>query len=160
MLYILQNWFLDVNDISSENLFKNILNPLEEMYTSLNITWGISKTLYLGNQSLMPTQYYINIDGRARRASASKYISTPIYQACKNVFNNSHSKLSDEQKKVLTKYILEGKLNGLELSEKKKEQFSALRLWLCDKIKEYSQKLEVCKYEQVKRILIVIIFFL
>ena len=48
------------------------------MYTSLNITWGISKTLYLGNQSLMPTQYYINIDGRARRASASKYISTPI----------------------------------------------------------------------------------
>lgn len=132
----------NVNDISSENLFKNILNPLEEIYTSLNITWGISKTLYLGNQSLMPTQYYINIDGRARRACASKYISSPIYQACKNVFNNSYNKLSDEQKKVLTKYILEGKLNGLELSEKKKEQFSALRLWLCDKIKEYSQKLE------------------
>ncbi|XP_033197989.1 uncharacterized protein LOC117160961 [Bombus vancouverensis nearcticus] len=132
----------NVNSISPENLFKNILNPIEEIDASLNITWGIAKTLYLGNQSLMPTQYYISISERAKRASAFKYINVPIYQACKNVLNNNESELNVEQKRILARYILEGRLNGLELSEKKKEQFAALKIWLSEKIKKYSQKVQ------------------
>ena len=116
------------------------------MHTSLNITWGIAKTLYLGNQSLMPTQYYISINERAKRALAFKYINTSIYQACKNVMDKNKNELNDEQKRILTKYILEGKLNGLELYDKKKQQLPALRIWLAEKLKKYSQKVEVGKY--------------
>ncbi|KOX79328.1 Oligopeptidase A [Melipona quadrifasciata] len=132
----------NVDDISPEILFKNVLNPIEEIHTSLNITWGIAKTLYLGNQSLMPTQYYMSINERAKRALAFKYINTSIYDACKNVMNNNKNELNDEQKRILTKYILEGKLNGLELYDKKKKQLPALRIWLEEKLKKYSQKIE------------------
>lgn len=114
------------------------------MYTSLNITWGIAKTLYLGNQSLMPTQYYISIHERAIRASTSRYINIPIYQACKSLINNKEIELSNEERRVLSKFVLEGKLNGLELSEKQKEVLTALMLVILNKIKEYSQRLEVC----------------
>ncbi|OAD52206.1 Oligopeptidase A [Eufriesea mexicana] len=133
----------NVNDISPENLFKNVLDPLEDMSNSLSITWGIAKTLYVGNQSVMPTQCYITIDRRAKRADAFKYVSKPIYQACKNVLNNSENKLTVEQRRVLTKYVLEGKLNALELSGKKSQQFTALKLWLLETLEKYSQKVEV-----------------
>lgn len=93
----------------------------------------------------MPTQYYMSISERAKRASAFKYINKPIYQACKNVLNNNESELNVEQKRILARYILEGRLNGLELSEKKKEQFIALKIWMSEKIKKYSQKVQVCK---------------
>ncbi|XP_053982476.1 uncharacterized protein LOC128878363 [Hylaeus volcanicus] len=128
---------------SPKNLFEDVLNPLEEMYNSLNTTWGIAKTLYLGNQSLMPTQYYISIHDRAKRASASRYISLPIYLASKNIINNDKIKLTIEERRVLMKFILEGKLNGLDLSDKEKEKLSELSHMLIDKLKEYSQKIEV-----------------
>ena len=94
----------------------------------------------------MPTQYYISINERAKRALAFKYINTSIYQACKNVMDKNKNELNDEQKRILTKYILEGKLNGLELYDKKKQQLPALRIWLAEKLKKYSQKVEVGKY--------------
>lgn len=104
----------------------------------------------------MPTEYYISIDRRAKRADAFRYVSKPIYQACKNVLNNSENKLNVEQRRVLAKYVLEGKLNALELSGKKSQQFTALKLLILEKLDKYSQKVEVCKCHQVKRILVTI----
>ncbi|CAK9798755.1 Probable cytosolic oligopeptidase A [Anthophora quadrimaculata] len=133
----------NVDDVCPTSLFKNVLNPLEELYTSLNITWGIAKTLYLGNQSLMPTKYYISINERAKKACAAKYISEPIYQACKNIMNVKRYELNDQQERVLTKFILEGKLNGMDLNEKKKLQLSELQILLFRNLNEYAQKVEV-----------------
>ncbi|XP_076168602.1 uncharacterized protein LOC143147332 isoform X2 [Ptiloglossa arizonensis] len=112
------------------------------MYVSLNITWGIAKTLYLGNQSVMPTRCYTSIHERARRASSSRHICVPIYLACKNIISNKNIKLSNEQRKVLTKYILEGKLNGLGLSDTERDKFSQLTLLLIRDIEEYSRRVE------------------
>ncbi|CAK9828731.1 Probable cytosolic oligopeptidase A [Anthophora retusa] len=139
----LEKQITNVDDVCPTSLFKNVLNPLEELYTSLNITWGIAKTLYLGNQSLMPTQYYISINERAKKACAARYISKPIYQACKNIMSVKKYKLNDQQEKVLTKFILEGKLNGMDLNEKKKLQLSELHLLLFRNLNEYAQKVEV-----------------
>lgn len=114
------------------------------MSTSLSSTWGIAKVLYVGNQSKMPTQYYISIDNRARNALAYKYISKPIYEACKNVIKNKEIKLTNEQRRILEKFILEGKLNGLELSETDREKLSALMVLISKDINEYAEKLRVC----------------
>ena len=113
----------------------------------MNITWGIAKTLYFGNQSLMPTQYYMSIHERARRASASRYVNMPIYQACKDIIKNKDSELTNEQRRILLKFILEGKLNGLDVFGKKKEKLGAVSLLIYRKVKEFSQKVEVCKCE-------------
>ena len=132
-----------IGSVCPETLFEDVLNPMEEMYTSLNITWGIAKTLYFGNQSLMPTQYYISIHERASRASASRYVNMPIYQACKDIVDNNDSELTNEQRRILSKFILEGKLNGLDVFGKKKEKLGAVSLQIYRKVKEFSQKLEV-----------------
>jgi oligopeptidase A len=60
--------------------------PLEEINTPLETTWGLAKTLYLGNKTLMPTKQYLTIHDRARRARATKFNSQAIYYAIKRQF--------------------------------------------------------------------------
>ncbi|KZC14840.1 Oligopeptidase A, partial [Dufourea novaeangliae] len=126
-----------------ENGVKTLEKKIEKMFISLSITWGIAKILYLGNQSVMPTRYYIGIHERARKALAAKYVSLPVYQVCKNIINNKEIELTNEQRRILSKYILEGKLNGLELTKKNKDILTELSYIIMNKCKEYSEKLQV-----------------
>lgn len=119
------------------------LHPIEETYLPLEITWGIAKTLYFSNQSLMPTKYYMGIHERATRAIASKFGSAPLFRACKEALDND-IKLTHLQKRLLTKYVLEGSLNGLNLQEKEFEKYMNDLNVILLKIKEYKSKYEVC----------------
>ncbi|XP_078046938.1 uncharacterized protein LOC144475186 [Augochlora pura] len=132
----------NAENVSVENLFQNAFNPIEQMYTSLYITWGIAKILYVGNQSVMPTQCYLGIHERARRALSSRYTCEPIYQACKNIINKQDIKLSREQRAILNKFLLEGKLNGLDLSQRDRAVLTDLTYILLRKKKEYSERLQ------------------
>lgn len=117
--------------------------PIEDAYLPLETTWGIAKTLYFGNQSLMPTKCYMSIHERATRAIASKFGSAPLFRACKEALENKDIKLTHSQKRVLTKYVLEGTLNGLNLQEKEFKKYSADLNFIISKIKEYKAKYEV-----------------
>lgn len=123
------------------DIFKDVLDPIEKLEMPLQTTWGISKTLYLGNQSLMPTKCYFSIHKRAWQAISYKYNSKPIYEACKSVVETKKD-FTDEQQRILSKYILEGRLNGLELDPKKKEFFQICVRQITKKCEEFQQKLE------------------
>lgn len=101
------------------NLFEDVFDPLEKLGAPLDMTWGVSKMLYLGNSSLMPTKSYMAIHERAKRARAAKFNSYLIYEACLRSSNDDSNK-TDEQKRLIQKFVLEGKLNGLLLDSNKK----------------------------------------
>ncbi|XP_038223482.1 probable cytosolic oligopeptidase A [Zerene cesonia] len=104
-----------------KNAFSEIFQPLEKLDNELELTWGVAKTLYLGNSSLMPTKSYIQIHQRAHKARSAKFNSIPIYNAAINE-KNRLKKLTDEEQRLLDKYILEGKLNGLDIKGLKREK--------------------------------------
>ncbi|KAI5637484.1 peptidase family m3 domain-containing protein [Phthorimaea operculella] len=104
-----------------KNAFKEVFQPLEILDSQLELTWGMAKTLYLGNSSLMPTKNYISIHERAHQARSSKFNSVPIFQAAVDE-KNRLKKLTDEEQRLLDKYILEGKLNGLDIKGINKEK--------------------------------------
>lgn len=106
-----------------KNAFVEIFQPLEKLDTLLELTWGMAKTLYLGNSSLMPTKSYIQIHERAHNARSTKFTSIPIFQAAVNE-KNRLKKLTDEEQRLLDKYILEGKLNGLDIKGTKRERLN------------------------------------
>ncbi|XP_050665635.1 uncharacterized protein LOC126965901 [Leptidea sinapis] len=106
-----------------KNAFVEVFQPLEKLDNQLEITWGVAKTLYLGNSSLMPTKSYIQIHSRAHKARAAKFNSVPIYNAAINE-KNKLKKLTDEEQRLLDKYILEGKLNGLDVKGLQREQLN------------------------------------
>ncbi|XP_047516665.1 probable cytosolic oligopeptidase A [Pieris napi] len=104
-----------------KNAFVEIFQPLEKLDNQLELTWGVAKTLYLGNSSLMPTTSYIQIHQRAYKARSTKFNSVPIYNAAINE-KNRLKQLTDEEQRLLDKYILEGKLNGLDIKGVKREK--------------------------------------
>jgi oligopeptidase A len=67
----------------TQNVFVEVLDPLEKCGAPLDTTWGLVKTLYLTNKDLMPVRAYVNIHNKARRSRALKFNSEPIYAACK-----------------------------------------------------------------------------
>lgn len=111
--------------ITLTEFFENIHNPLEQTEIQLQTTWGLAKTLYLSNTSLMPPKSYVIMHQRANRAQTAKYNSKPIYKAvCELKQRADPRELTSEQDRLLNKFILEGKLNGVNLSKDKKEDLS------------------------------------
>ncbi|PNF35225.1 hypothetical protein B7P43_G06868 [Cryptotermes secundus] len=115
----------------TQNVFADVLDPLEKHGAPLDTTWGLVKTLYLTNKDLMPVRVYVNIHNKARQSRALKFSSEPIYTACKEASVNND--LTEEQKRVVGKYTLEGRLNGLGLD-------SARRLKLQQTLKQITQE--------------------
>ncbi|XP_015601630.1 probable cytosolic oligopeptidase A [Cephus cinctus] len=124
------------------DVFKEVLNPLEELGVSLDTTWGIAKTLYFGNQSLMPTKCYLGIHDRARNARAVKFNSKSIFHLCKSVRDNPDLKCTEEQRRLLSKFVLEGKLNGLELEKNPFDRFRNDGKVLNEKRSQFKARLE------------------
>lgn len=114
---------IEQSSLNCKNAFVEIFQPLEKLDNQLELTWGMAKTLYLGNSSLMPTKSYIQIHERAHKARSSKFNSVPIFQAAVNE-KNRLKKLTDEEERLLDKYILEGKLNGLDVKGLKRERLN------------------------------------
>lgn len=114
---------IEHSSINSKNAFVDVFQPLEALDSQLELTWGMAKTLYLGNSSLMPTKSYIQLHERAHKARSAKFTSGPIFQAA--VTEKSRlKKLTDEEQRLLDKYILEGKLNGLDVKGIKRERLN------------------------------------
>lgn len=103
-----------------KDLFKDVFDPIEEIASPLDTTWGLSKALYMGNSTLMPTKSYLTIHDRARRVRASKFNSLPIYYAVKAAQTNPTQDYNDSQKRLINKYVLEARLNGIEVDGAKK----------------------------------------
>lgn len=104
------------------DIFRDVIDPLESYWAPLETTWGLAKTLYLGNSTLMPTRSFSTIHDRAQKARVAKFNSLPIYTAIKAAYKelSCNPNVTEEQKRLLDKYLLEGRLNGLDLSAKKK----------------------------------------
>lgn len=130
-------------DIESKNveIVKDVLEPLEIASAPLKLTWGISKTLYLGNKTGIPTKTYLPIHERARQARSVIYNSSNIYKAIKKELFEKESH-EPELKRVLQKFYIEGKLNGLELSDDNKEALKRSLVKLANEKEILRQKIK------------------
>ncbi|XP_068903131.1 uncharacterized protein [Tenebrio molitor] len=127
----------------TNDIFKDVFESLEEMGTPLDLTWGLSKTLYLGNSSLMPTKSYLAIHDRAKRARAAKFNNLTIYKTVRNELNKENTNHTDEQRRILKKFALEGKLNGLEVDESTKVHLKQILNKLTTERTQFKQKLDI-----------------
>ncbi|KAG6460645.1 probable cytosolic oligopeptidase A [Manduca sexta] len=125
-----------------KNAFNEIFQPLEKLDNQLELTWGMAKTLYLGNSSLMPTKSYIQIHERAHKARSAKFNSYPIYQAAVDE-KNRLKKLTDEEQRLLDKYILEGKLNGLDVKGIKRDRLNNVLAALQKERQQFRDKVNI-----------------
>ncbi|KAG5683892.1 hypothetical protein PVAND_013152 [Polypedilum vanderplanki] len=125
-----------------KDLFSEVLDPLEKLTTPIENTWGLAKTLYLGNSTLMPTKSYLTIHDRACRVRAAKFNSLPIYNAIKN--DNKEYK-DEQQKRLIHKYLLEARLNGIEIEGTSKYQLNEALVKLSEIRAKYHNNVEAAR---------------
>lgn len=128
-----------------EDVFQEVLNPLEEMNSQVDSTWGLAKTLYLGNSTLMPTKSYLSIHDRMIRVRSARFNSLPVYFALKQAENSNSSNYDEQQKRLITKYLLEGRLNGIELDVAKKAQLNDCLVKIGKFRKEFHEKVQTSR---------------
>lgn len=127
--------YLDQLNESGEKLtldafLENVLYPIEKADQDLIATWGLAKTLFHGNNVLFATKNFISLHQRARKANSAKYKSQSIFNAVCEL-KSSAKELSNEQKRLLDMFELEGKLAGMEIKEQVKRdelEFCGMKL--------------------------------
>ncbi|KAH0553580.1 probable cytosolic oligopeptidase A [Cotesia glomerata] len=121
------------------DIVNDLINPLELLHVRLHTTWNITKALYFGNQSLMPTQYYESIHTNMAKANSVPHMSVPLYKAWKKALENPDSNLTPAQQKIIEKHALEGRLNGLDLERKKRDRFTYSNIKINQKRTDFAQ---------------------
>ncbi|KAJ6638769.1 putative cytosolic oligopeptidase A [Pseudolycoriella hygida] len=125
------------------NVLEDVIAPLDEIGVQLETTWGIAKTLYMGNSSLMPTKSYIAINDRGRKANFAKFISAPIYHSISDARRGKGGNLTEVDNRLLDKFLLEGRLNGINLDEKKKSVLTAVTNKLGEERSKFQERVNL-----------------
>lgn len=120
---------------------EKIINPIELAESELQATWALAKTLYFSNTEAMPVKSYVVMHQRAHRAELAKFNSLRIFNLMKEM--RSKENLTPEQKRLIDKFILEAKLNGIALHPDKQEELGYNRIQLSQEKITFESKVNV-----------------
>ncbi|XP_071451986.1 uncharacterized protein [Hetaerina americana] len=145
-------WKIDENLQNGAGSFQDYVLPtLESLGNPLDSTWSIAKVLYLsGGSPEMPSVTYEKLHHAARSVKAKRFLTPTIHFAAleafealrKSVKSKNQTKDDQELRRVVGKYVLEGRLNGLELKEDDAlPRFTKLRNELSREISIFNSKL-------------------
>ncbi|CAL8109986.1 unnamed protein product [Orchesella dallaii] len=135
-----------LKDSSFARTYENVIDPIEKLSVPFDYAWSVVKTLNLVKNDFIPTAGYKDLHNRARAARSRKYQSLPIYLACKEIKADS-SRLQEPQQRVVDKFLLEGKLSGVELTGEDAVQMSKLLSKLYEVKGTYSKHVDNATYK-------------
>ncbi|CAB3370728.1 Hypothetical predicted protein [Cloeon dipterum] len=118
-------WKLEdgIKSLGDDVKYDDVVDKLDELALPLDSAWSIVKTFALVNSKLISADSYSKVHDRARKAKTKRMHSKPIYEAMKKI-HGSGSKFSEEEARTVKKFVLEGRLNGLDLAPKEFQHYS------------------------------------
>ncbi|CAG5135508.1 unnamed protein product, partial [Candidula unifasciata] len=109
----LENHVESLKDGKKAISFESVYNPLEEVSVPLNTAWATVKNLHYVSPTDRYHKAFARIHQQVDRAKNEKWVNEPLYTSFKQL--NANANLSEYQKRLVDLYLLEGKLNGMEL---------------------------------------------
>lgn len=100
------------------DLFQDYLCPIEEMSRPLENAYNTIKIIHQ-TTDMLSNEKYSKIATRAAVALDNKFTSPLLYHSCKNALEFGRPDLPADQKRLLAKYALFGKMNGMDLATSK-----------------------------------------
>ncbi|XP_011504918.1 PREDICTED: probable cytosolic oligopeptidase A [Ceratosolen solmsi marchali] len=135
----------ELEGLKNVNVFTDIFNKIEALEGPLKLTWGISKTLYYGHETLIPNSCYASINKRAQASLVNKYLSKNIFNALKQAERDTRN-LTNLQRQMLKKYILECELAGTGLNENLQKALSNYLRLIDLKKEKYNSNVQFATY--------------
>ncbi|XP_059472173.1 uncharacterized protein LOC132194728 [Neocloeon triangulifer] len=117
-------WKLEegLKSVGEEIKYEDVVDKLDELSLPLDAAWGVLKTFALVNSNFVSAENYSQVHDRARNAKSKRLHSKPIYEAFKKI--QETGKFNEEETRTVKKFVLEGRLNGLDLAPKEFQYYS------------------------------------
>lgn len=126
---------------SQEKNFYTVIEPIEKLSVPLEKAWSTLKNLYMTKCDEEFNNAYIKLHSRIQKAKFQRFQSLPIFHAMKEI-NANRETLSEPQKRVVDKYLLEARLSGIDLSGYNLRHFQANAVKLKENKESYRKKIE------------------
>jgi len=95
---------------------------MEESSAPFEYAWSIAKTLNVVKNDFIPTEGYRSVHESASKARSKKFQNVALYHAFKEI-KSDNKDLDEPQQRIVEKYLLEGKLSGVDLTGNRKNHF-------------------------------------
>ncbi|KAK2173850.1 hypothetical protein NP493_847g01041 [Ridgeia piscesae] len=111
-----------LKDGAFKKTFSSVFDPIEEISVPLNYAWKTAKNLNYVKGTDGYRQSFQRVHPQVERAKNERWISEPLYNAVKEVGADS-ANLSDFQQRLVKMYLMEFRLNGVELTGDDRKKF-------------------------------------
>lgn len=105
--------------------FSNVFDQIEQLSVPLNYAWRTAKNLNYVKSTDGYRMAFQRIHPQVERAKNERWINQNLYHAVKEV-NADRGRLDEFQRRLVDMYLLEARLNGIDLSVPEKKQFIEL----------------------------------
>ncbi|XP_041362646.1 probable cytosolic oligopeptidase A [Gigantopelta aegis] len=111
-----------LKDQSYEKTFKSVFEPIEKDIAPLSNGWRTAKILNYVRQKDGFRDAFVRIHPQVLRAKNERWVSTDLYNAAKEVGADVEN-LTEFQQRLVDMYLLECRLNGINLQGSDKKRF-------------------------------------
>ncbi|XP_012942004.1 probable cytosolic oligopeptidase A [Aplysia californica] len=137
----LENHIEALKDAKKDKTFESVYHPLEEIAVPLNTAWATVKNLNYVSDDYR--RAFSRVHPQVERAKNERWVSETLFYAFKELESNS-ANLTEFQRRLVDVYLLEGRLNGIELSAADRSQLvEALKL-IGKESHNFRNKVRIC----------------
>ncbi|GFO38354.1 oligopeptidase a [Plakobranchus ocellatus] len=137
----LENHVESLKDLKQERTFDSLYNPLEEIAVPLNTAWATVKNLNYATDGFHRT--FSRIHPQVERAKNERWVNETLYNGFKEMEANS-ANLSEPQRRLVDLYLLEGRLNGMELAAADRRRLVEILKLISDEGSNFRNKVRIC----------------
>ncbi|CAL1542791.1 unnamed protein product [Lymnaea stagnalis] len=139
----LENHAENLKNLKKGKTFEDVYNPLEEIAVPLNTAWATVKNLNYVSASEDYNKAFSRVHPQIERAKNERWVNETLYYAFKELDANS-SNLNEYQRRLVDLYLLEGKLNGMELPAADRARLVDTVKLITQEASNFRNKVRIC----------------
>ncbi|KAH9514402.1 hypothetical protein Btru_025153 [Bulinus truncatus] len=132
----------NLKEMKKGKTFENVYNCLEEISVPLNTAWSTVKNLNFVSPVDEYHKAFSRVNPQIERAKNERWVNETLYYAFKELSTDVN--LTDYQRRLVDLYLLEGKLNGMELPAADRSRLLEMVKLITQESNNFRNKVRIC----------------
>ncbi|CAH1793755.1 unnamed protein product [Owenia fusiformis] len=132
-----------LKDPNYKKTFESVLDPIEGISVPMSCAWRTTKNLNYVKGTKDYRHAFSRIHPQIERAKNERWLSEPLYNAVKEL-GADRSNLNNFQERLVDMYLLEARLNGIELQGTNRKRFVETLKKLSNERHNFRNKTHIC----------------
>ncbi|KAK0056165.1 oligopeptidase A [Biomphalaria pfeifferi] len=138
----LDNHVENIKEMKTGKTFENVYNLIEETSVPLNTAWSTAKNLSYVSPEEKYNKAFSRVNPQIERAKNERWVNETLYYSFKELDSNVN--LNEYQRRLVDLYLLEGKLNGMDLPSADRARLLELVKLITQESNNFRNKVRIC----------------